>query len=124
MPSTKDFYKKLNQKVNRWKTTSQILILSKLAETINSMNRFVSSFFGFSVLFTPALSSAEAVRIETSFDPPNITLANTSTYKIVVHGSQQGPAGGLPQIDGLKFSNPPQTFRVSFVYQWCSIRSI
>lgn len=87
------------------------------------MNRSCLLIFWLFVLFTPALSSAEAVRIETSFDPPNITLANTSTYKIVVHGSQQGPVGGLPTIDGLRFSNPPQTFRsASFINGVPSVR--
>jgi hypothetical protein len=87
------------------------------------MNRFCPLIFWLIILVSPALSSAEAVRIETSFDPPNITQANTSTYKIVVHGSQQGPVGGLPAIDGLKFSNPPQTFRsASFINGVPSVR--
>uniref|UniRef100_UPI0038998891 BatD family protein n=1 Tax=Candidatus Chordibacter forsetii TaxID=3381758 RepID=UPI0038998891 len=87
------------------------------------MNRFCPLILWLIILVTPALSSAEAVRIETSFDPPNITLANTSNYKIVVHGSQQGPVGGLPTIDGLRFSNPPQTFRsASFINGVPSVR--
>ena len=41
----------------------------------------------------------------------------------MVHGTQQGPVGGLPKIDGLRFSNPPQTFRsASFINGVPSVR--
>ncbi|MGA1101829.1 MAG: hypothetical protein ACO3VB_08690, partial [Opitutales bacterium] len=36
------------------------------------------------------------VRVETSFEPTTITLSNTSTYKIIIHGSQQAPGGSVP----------------------------
>ena len=53
----------------------------------------------------------------------SITLSNTSIYKIIVHGSQQGPVGTLPVIDGLNFSNTPRTLRsASFINGVPSIR--
>ncbi|MEL0099137.1 MAG: hypothetical protein VW907_06255 [Opitutae bacterium] len=51
------------------------------------------------------------IRIEAAFDPPTITSANTTTYKIIVHGSQQGPIGSVPSVEGLTFSSPPRTLR-------------
>ena len=63
------------------------------------------------------------VRVETSFEPTTITLSNTSTYKIIIHGSQQAPGGSVPPVDGLNFSSPPRTLRsASFVNGVPSVR--
>ena len=63
---------------------------------------FVASLLGFSLL--------GKVKIEASFDPPTITSANQSTYKVVVHGTQKNPIGSVPSVDGLNFSTPPSLF--------------
>ncbi|MDC1490462.1 BatD family protein, partial [bacterium] len=87
------------------------------------MKQIPSFFLLLPLLSFPAFSSANNIRIETLFDPPSITLSNTSTYKIIVHGSQQGPVGTLPVIDGLNFSNTPRTLRsASFINGVPSIR--
>ena len=63
------------------------------------------------------------IRIESSFQPPSITLANSSVYKIVIFGSQENPKGTIPQIPGLTISNSPQTFRsASFINGVPSVR--
>ena len=87
------------------------------------MKQIPSFFLLLPLLSFSAFSSANNIRIETLFDPPSITLSNTSTYKIIVHGSQQGPVGTLPVIDGLIFSNTPRTLRsASFINGVPSIR--
>ena len=76
---------------------------------------FVASLLGFSLL--------GKVKIETSFDPPTITSANQSTYKVVVHGTQKNPIGSVPSVDGLNFSTPPRTLRsASFINGVPSVR--
>ena len=63
------------------------------------------------------------IRVESSFQPPSITLANSSVYKIVIFGSQENPKGAIPQIPGLTISNSPQTFRsASFINGVPSVR--
>ena len=63
------------------------------------------------------------IRVEATFDPQNITSANTTIYKIVVHGTQQSPLGAVPSVDGLTFSSPPRTLRsASFINGVPSIR--
>ena len=42
-------------------------------------------FFLAFVTWTTGLTLLGKVKIETSFDPPTITSANQSTYKVVVH---------------------------------------
>jgi hypothetical protein len=63
------------------------------------------------------------VRVEASFEPTTITLSNTSTYKIIIHGSQQVTGVSFPPVDGLNFSSPPRTLRsTSFVNGVPSVR--
>lgn len=65
----------------------------------------------------------QKLRVESSFQPPTITIANNSVYKIVIYGSQENPQGSLPQIPGLSISNSPQTFRsASFINGVPSVR--
>ena len=56
-------------------------------------------------------SQGQNLRVESSFQPPSITLSNNSVYKVIIHGSQENPQGSLPQVPGLIISNSPQTFR-------------
>ena len=72
------------------------------------------------LLFTIALfgnqnfsqANNNSIRIESLFQPPTITLAGQSTYKVIIHGSQENPQGSIPQIRVflflilLKFSDP------------------
>ena len=77
----------------------------------------VLSFFSFG-----CLGYAE-IKVEATFEPATITLSNASVYKIVVHGSQQGPVGSVPHIEGLNFASPPRTLRsASFINGVPSIR--
>lgn len=65
----------------------------------------------------------QKLRVESSFQPPSITIANNSVYKIIIHGSQENPQGSLPQIPGISISNSPQTFRsASFINGVPSVR--
>ena len=63
------------------------------------------------------------INVETSFEPPTITQANSSTYKVVINGSQQSPSGAVPSVDGLRFSPQPRTLKsASFINGVPSIR--
>ncbi len=63
------------------------------------------------------------INVETSFEPSTITQANSSTYKVVIHGSQQSPSGAVPSVDGLRFSPQPRTLKsASFINGVPSIR--
>jgi hypothetical protein len=63
------------------------------------------------------------INVETSFEPPTITQANNSTYKVVINGSQQSPSGAVPSVDGLRFSPQPRTLKsASFINGVPSIR--
>ena len=65
----------------------------------------------------------QQLRVDSSFQPPSITIANNSVYKIIIHGSQENPQGSLPQIPGISISNSPQTFRsASFINGVPSVR--
>ena len=67
--------------------------------------------------------NGQQLRVESSFQPPSITIANNSVYKIIIHGSQENPQGSLPQIPGISISNSPQTFRsASFINGVPSVR--
>jgi len=58
----------------------------------------------------------QPIRIDASFEPSAITLSRNSTYKVVIHGSQQSPEGKLPQVNGLGLSQSPRIFRsASFI---------
>ncbi|MGY8713064.1 MAG: hypothetical protein ACKVJ1_04220, partial [Verrucomicrobiia bacterium] len=80
-------------------------------------------FFTTSTLFFTKEVKGQKLRVESSFQPPSITISNNSVYKIVIHGSQENPQGSLPQIPGLSISNSPQTFRsASFINGVPSVR--
>ena len=51
------------------------------------------------------------IRVEASFSPSSISSTSRSTYKVVVHGTQQNPQGTIPKVSGLRISNPPQSLR-------------
>ena len=83
------------------------------------------------LLFTIALfgnqnfshANNNSIRIESLFQPPTITLAGQSTYKVIIHGSQENPQGSIPQIPGISISNSPQVFRsASFINGIPSVR--
>jgi len=79
--------------------------------------------FGWMSFWPLAFLSAN-VRIETSFEPPSITLANRTSYKIVIHGTQSNPQGTVPPVPGLVLSNNPRTFRsASFINGVPSIKA-
>ncbi len=83
---------------------------------------FVLCLFAFSLL-PKADIHGQNLRVESSFQPPTVTISNNSVYKIVIHGSQENPQGSIPQIPGLSISNSPQIFRsASFINGVPSVR--
>jgi hypothetical protein len=50
-------------------------------------------------------------RVESNFSPASISSSSRSSYKVVIHGTQQNPQGVLPQVPGLRISNNPQSLR-------------
>ena len=38
------------------------------------------------------------IRVEASFSPSSISSTSRSTYKVVVHGTQQNPQGTIPKV--------------------------
>ena len=94
---------------------------------IHSLARYAKislALYLLSNLFCPAIfAQNNNIRVESSFQPPSITLAKSSVYKIVIFGSQENPKGAIPQIPGLTISNSPQTFRsASFINGIPSVR--
>ena len=88
-----------------------------------SLKLWVVLFFTTCILFFTKDIKGQKLRVESSFQPPSITISNNSVYKIVIHGSQENPQGSLPQIPGLSISNSPQTFRsASFINGVPSVR--
>ncbi len=81
---------------------------------------FILSFIPFgSFLF----SQNRNVRVEAFFSPPNITLSNSTIYKVVLHGTQNSPQGSMPALSGLKISNSPEIIRsASFINGRPSLR--
>ncbi len=78
----------------------------------------------FTLIFCSSIQAiGQPLRVESKFQPPSITIAGQSTYKIIIHGSQQSPEGALPQVDGLLISKSPQSFRsASFINGVPSVR--
>jgi len=73
--------------------------------------------------FGVACLGKQDVRVEASFEPATISLTNSTTYKVVVYGSQDSPVGSVPSVPGLKFAPNPRTFRsASFINGLPSIR--
>lgn len=54
---------------------------------------------------------AEEIRIEAFFEPSTIPLSHSSSYRIVVNGTQKVPLLSPPAVPGLEFSSNPQTLR-------------
>ena len=50
------------------------------------------------------------IRVE-AFSPSSISSTSRSTYKAVVHGTQQNPQVTIPKVSGLRISNNPQSLR-------------
>lgn len=77
-----------------------------------------------SISFSCFLSAQNRkTRAEASFSPPNITLSNSTIYKVVLHGTQDTPKGSIPVVPGLQISNSPQVFRsASFINGTPSVR--
>ena len=69
------------------------------------------------------LGQTQKLRVESSFQPATITIAQNTIYKIVIHGSQENAQGAMPNVSGLSISNSPQTFRsASFINGVPSVR--
>lgn len=86
--------------------------------------KFILTFVFFSTfLCSVCHAQGQNLRIESSFQPPSITISNNSVYKVIIYGSQENPQGALPQVDALIISNSPQTFRsASFINGVPSVR--
>ena len=86
--------------------------------------KFILTFVFFSTfLCSVCHAQGQSLRIESSFQPPSITISNNSVYKVIIYGSQENPQGALPQVDALIISNSPQTFRsASFINGVPSVR--
>ena len=56
-------------------------------------------------------ANSQNIRVEANFSPSTISNSSRSSYKIVIHGTQQNPQGKLPQVTGLRISNNPQSLR-------------
>jgi hypothetical protein len=77
------------------------------------------SLFSFNICY----SQGQNLRVESSFQPPSITISNSSVYKVVIYGSQENPQGSRPQVSSLIISNSPQIFRsASFINGVPSVR--
>ena len=81
-------------------------------------------FFLYLIISGIAASGLNAeIRVEAFFDPSTITIANSTTYKVIIHGSQQGSARSTPSVNGLRFSSPPRTlWSASFINGVPSVR--
>ena len=81
--------------------------------------------FIFHILLAGPLVVAQAnVRVESVFEPSNISLSNAANYKIIIHGVQTNPQGSVPQVSGLNLSNSPRIFRsASFINGVPSIKT-
>ena len=62
-------------------------------------------------LLITSYANSQNIRVEANFSPSTISSSSRSSYKIVIHGTQQNPQGQLPQVPGLKISNNPQSLR-------------
>jgi len=97
----------------------------KNGSTLSSRSQSKLWIILFVSLLLPGIEEihGQQLRVESSFQPPSITIANNSVYKIIIHGSQENPQGSLPQIPGISISNSPQTFRsASFINGVPSVR--
>ncbi len=65
----------------------------------------------FSLGVTAQKTDAQNIRVEASFTPSSISSTSRTVYKVVIHGTQQNPQGNLPQVQGLRISNNPQSLR-------------
>jgi hypothetical protein len=85
--------------------------------------RYFLLLLGWIAIWPLTILSAN-VRIEARFEPASITLSNSTSYKIVIHGTQKNPQGAVPQVPGLVLSNNPRTFRsASFINGVPSIKA-
>ena len=68
------------------------------------------------------IGQLQKLKVESSFQPATITIAQSTIYKIVIHGSQENAQGTMPTVAGLSISNSPQTFRsASFINGFPSV---
>ena len=89
-----------------------------LSETVIFALSLLTFYF-----FSVTNVNGQKIRVESSFQPPAVTVSNSSVYKIVIHGSQENPQGSIPQVAGLSISNSPQIFRsASFINGVPSVR--
>ena len=72
---------------------------------------FICHFLLIVLLNLTSHASTPNIRVEASFAPPSISSTARSSYKIVVHGTQQNPQFRLPQVPGLRISNNAQSLR-------------
>ena len=79
--------------------------------TIKHIVLCISNSLLVALLITTSHANPQNIRIEAKFSPPSVSSTSRSTYKIVIHGTQQNPQGKLPHVPGLKISNNPQSFR-------------
>ena len=79
--------------------------------TIKHIVLCISNSLLVALLITTSHANPQNIRIEAKFSPSSVSSTSRSTYKIVIHGTQQNPQGKLPHVPGLKISNNPQSFR-------------
>jgi hypothetical protein len=95
-------------------------------KVLNQM-RFVRvlllAFCNISLFPNLLIGQSQKPKVESSFQPATITIAQSTIYKIVIHGSQEDAQGTMPTVAGLSISNSPQTFRsASFINGVPSVR--
>ena len=69
--------------------------------------------FSFLPLVSSSLGQQAEIRVQSLFEPEAITLSRQTSYKVIIHGSQQSPEGQLPAVDGLDISSSPNLLRRS-----------
>ena len=62
-------------------------------------------------LLISSYANSQNISVEANFLPSTISSSSRSSYKIIIHGTQQNPQGQLPQVSGLRISNNPQSLR-------------
>jgi hypothetical protein len=81
------------------------------------------AFCNILLLTSTLIGQPQKLKVESSFQPATITIAQNTIYKIVIHGSQENAQGTMPTVAGISISNSPQTFRsASFINGVPSVR--
>ena len=99
------------EKVRKRSEGSGEIMPSIIGTYLGRLSPVLLPLFCFLLSIESLLGQGQEIRAEASFSPPSITLSDKTSYKVVLHGTQDLPSGSIPSIPGLKISNSPQIFR-------------